>query len=347
MYNHPYMDPDVDHKSLQRKVQFDIHFFFCRRGSENVEDVQVSDFKIGFNTKTETWYVQKIKDELTKNHKEAENIVTGLMPENKDDCLCPVRSFRKYLEHLEPNNPYLWQTPLKNGKKKNNIDIWYGMQHMGKNTLSGFMKDVSKECQLSQIYTNHSIRVTGITVLTRQNFTNSEIMAVSGHKLVQSLVNYQKTRDTQKLEMGNVLFQSMTTNEENIQRKQPKEICSPQVQRALLSCSHTQRQALPMLPYEHSPAPVQENKNQRLQHHQQDVSNELVPLEPNFDDQNVSDMDLLSALCAVEDESRDVIPTTSSNSMAICNKIMNNLPQNMFAHCSNVTIGSINFNISK
>ena len=80
-----------------------------------------------------------------------------------------------------------------------------------------------------------------------------------------------------------------------------------------------------MLPYEHSPAPVQENKNQHLQHHQQDVSNELVPLEPNFDDQNVSDMDLLSALCAVEDEPHDVIPTTSSNSMAICNKIMNNL----------------------
>ena len=202
--------------------------------------MRVSDFKIGFNMKTETWYVQKIKDELTKNHKEAENIVTGLMPENKDDRLCPVRSFRKYLEHLEPNNPYLWQTPLKNGKKKNNIDIWYGMQHMGKNTLSGFMKDVSKECQLSQIYTNHSIRVTGITVLTRQNFTNSEIMAVSGHKSVHSLVNYQKTRDTQKLEMGNVLLQSMTTNEENIQRKQPKEICSPQVQRALPSCSHTQ-----------------------------------------------------------------------------------------------------------
>ena len=129
--------------------------------------MRVSDFKNGFNMKTETWYIQKIKDELTKNHKEAENIVTGLMPENKDDRLCPVRSFRKYLEHLEPNNPYLWQTPLKNGKKKNNIDIWYGMQHMGKNTLSGFMKDVSKECQLSQIYSNHSIQVTGITVLTK------------------------------------------------------------------------------------------------------------------------------------------------------------------------------------
>ena len=94
--------------------------------------MKVSDFKIEYNTKTDTWFVQKVKDELTKNHKEAENIVSGYMPENKDDKLCPVASFRKYLDHLEPQNPYLWQTPLKNGKKKSNHNIWYGMQHMGK-----------------------------------------------------------------------------------------------------------------------------------------------------------------------------------------------------------------------
>ena len=118
--------------------------------------MKVSDFRIQFNTKNETWFVKKVKDKLTKNHKEAENIVSGLMPENKDDRLCPVASFRKYLQHLEPNNEYLWQTPLKNAKK-GNPEIWYGMQHMGKNTLSGFMKDVSKNCNLSIMYTNHSI----------------------------------------------------------------------------------------------------------------------------------------------------------------------------------------------
>ena len=121
------MDPDGDNHLLQRKVQYDIHFYFCQRGAENFEEMKVSDFKVDFNTKTETWYVQKVEDELTKNHKEAENIVSGFMPENKDDRHCPVHSFRIYLEHLEPQNPYLWQTPLKNGKKKNNPNICYGI----------------------------------------------------------------------------------------------------------------------------------------------------------------------------------------------------------------------------
>ena len=59
-------------------------------------------------------------------------------------------------------------------------------------------------------------------------------MSVSGHKSVQSLVNYQKTHDIQKLQMEDVLFQSMTKNEQEIQRKTPlKELPSPQMRYAL------------------------------------------------------------------------------------------------------------------
>ena len=108
MYNHPYMDPDIDHKSLQRKVQFDIRFFFARRGSENMELMKRDDFALCFDTKSEMWYVKKIKDELTKNHKDLENIITGYMPENKDDKLCPVGSYRMYLEKLDPSNDFMW-----------------------------------------------------------------------------------------------------------------------------------------------------------------------------------------------------------------------------------------------
>ena len=297
----------------------------------------MSDFKLEFNTKNETWFVQKVKDELTKNHKEAECIVSGLMPENRDDRLCPVASFRKYLEHLEPKNPYLWQTPLKSGHKKGEPNIWYGMQHMGKNTLSGFMKKVSEKCKLSMDYTNHSIRVTGITVLTQQNFTNSEIMSVSGHKLVQSLTNYQKTRDLQKLEMGDVLFQSMTKQEENIKRKNVIELPSPQQNFALPAPSPATSPsnvfpnilALPPVPYQNSPVPANANPK-ILQPQQEDkVHDAVVPYFPNFEEDTVSDVDLISALCDVETEQVHV-PTTST---AISNRVMNNLPKAMFATC--------------
>ena len=56
--------------------------------------------------------MNKIKDELTTNHKKPEKIITGFMPENKV-MNCPVCSFCIYLEHLKPtNNYYMWQTPF-------------------------------------------------------------------------------------------------------------------------------------------------------------------------------------------------------------------------------------------
>ena len=73
-----------------------------------MEKMKKDTFKLDFDGKTETWYVIKAKDELTKNHKDIDETVSGLMPENKDDRLCPVRSYRMYLEHLNPRNDYLW-----------------------------------------------------------------------------------------------------------------------------------------------------------------------------------------------------------------------------------------------
>ena len=81
------------------------------------------------------------------------------------------------------------------------------------------MTDVSKNCELSKIYTNHCIRVTGASILTRLQFSASEIMLVTGHKSVQSLAIYQKTDTRRKEEMGEVLGQAMQTCDENITRK--------------------------------------------------------------------------------------------------------------------------------
>ena len=96
LYNHALLDPDKSPESLQRKVQFNLRFYFCRRGMDNMDKMKKTDFELRFNTKTEEWFVIKTKDELTKNHREMENLVSGVMPENKTDRLCPVASFRKY-----------------------------------------------------------------------------------------------------------------------------------------------------------------------------------------------------------------------------------------------------------
>ena len=127
----------------------------------------------------------KAKDELTENHKDAENIVTGVMPENPGDRLCPIKSYNKYIMHLNPENEFLWQVPMHNINMETDI-IWFGKGHVGKNPLSKFMSTSSANCKLSRIYTNHCIQVTGATVLTRMKFSASEIMSLTGHKSVKS-----------------------------------------------------------------------------------------------------------------------------------------------------------------
>ena len=62
------MDPDKDPASLQRKVQFDLRFYFCRRGMENMDEMKKDHFELRYKTETEEWHVIKTKDELTKNH---------------------------------------------------------------------------------------------------------------------------------------------------------------------------------------------------------------------------------------------------------------------------------------
>ena len=179
MYTDPYMNPDNGPAALQRKVQFDICFYFARRGAENMDKMTKNTFKLEYNMQAESWYVIKDQDELTKNHQNIDEKVSGFMPENKDDPLCPVKSFRKYLEHLNPENNALWQKAKEHVTTKDTV--WYTKQHMGRNTLQKFMPNVSTQCKLSKNYTNHSIRVTGASVLTRQNFSASEIMSITGH----------------------------------------------------------------------------------------------------------------------------------------------------------------------
>ena len=211
-----------------------------------MESMKKDHFKMDYNQATESWRVIKSKDELTKNHQEIGEQKAGIMPENQENVkLCPVRSYTLYFEHLNPENEFLWQLELRkiNPEKP---DIWYGLGHIGKNPLAKFMTNVSINCNLSQMYTNHCIRVTGASILTRLKFSSSEIMSVTGHKSVQSLAIYQKTQDKTKEEMGSVLAQAMEKDEENVQRKQitaPKPVLAlPPPHRTVYTSSGEQAQ---------------------------------------------------------------------------------------------------------
>jgi hypothetical protein len=72
------------------------------------------------------------------------------------------------------------------------------------------MTKLSEGAKLSQIYTNHSIRAIGAKILIKSMFNPSQIMAVTGHKSVQSLTGYQKTDIEEKIAMGHAMGKSLT-----------------------------------------------------------------------------------------------------------------------------------------
>ena len=311
------MDPDSSPEALQRKVQFDIRLYFFRRGSENMESMKKDDFKLDFNKNTETWLVTKQHDELTKNHQEIRNKIAGVMPENTSDLkTCPVHSFVMYTEHLNPENPFLWQTPLKKVDMQQDV-VWYGKGHVGKNPLAKFMSEVSKNCGLSKIYTNHCIRVTGATILTRTKFSASEIMSVTGHKSIQSLAIYQKTGEKTKKEMGTMIGQAMSTKDDQLSRA------------ALQQC-----QPMPALP---APPLMPPRPMANAVENKENATNEIIPYDPNLqEDQPAPSFDLGQILNEVMNEPQ---PTTVSNTQNVTN---NNVPRSMFHGCH---IGNITFNL--
>ena len=59
---------------------------------------------------------------------------------------------------------------------------------------------------LSRKYTNHCIRVTMVTILKEQGFSNVEICSMTGHKKPLSVERYnRKKRDSEIAEMSSAL----------------------------------------------------------------------------------------------------------------------------------------------
>ena len=144
------------------------------------------------------------EDELTKNHRENDNEhISGFMPEAPGHSLYPVASFKKLTDKLNPSRDRLLQKP---GQIVKDDSKWFYNVPVCKDTLSGFLKHLTINCNLSQLYPNRSIRVTSVTILSKCQLGTSQKMAVTGHKSVSSLAVYQRVSEEAKLVMGQALL---------------------------------------------------------------------------------------------------------------------------------------------
>lgn len=66
---------------------------------------------------------------MKTNSQNWQNIATDMNEENKENQLCPARSFRMYIEYLEPSNEYMWQLALY-GPSADNPQTMFIEQHI-------------------------------------------------------------------------------------------------------------------------------------------------------------------------------------------------------------------------
>lgn len=92
------------------------------------------------------------------------------------------------------------------------------------------LSKLSLKYNLSQRYTNHSLRVTGLQALEDANFEGRHIIRISGHKSEQSIKNYaRKLSAARKRNISSVLSSVVDHDKENATAVSPKIIKLDQV----------------------------------------------------------------------------------------------------------------------
>ena len=118
-------------------------------------------------------------------------------------------ALRLYCSKLNPVCNAFFQFPKRFWKGPEET-VWFENRCLGVNKLGGMMKELSSAANLSQIYTNHSIRTTAITLWSDAGVSYRDIMTLSGHRNGNSLKSYNAGPSSQQLQVcSNVLSSAL------------------------------------------------------------------------------------------------------------------------------------------
>lgn len=184
--------------SLLRVNWFNISLFFCRRGRENQRKLTKNSFVFKTNA-NQVEYVEMAEQEKTKNHPgglsdKADEADPKMFSTGESNC--PVQYLKKLIQVLNPGEEALFQRP----KRKFSVsdEIWFDRSPLGVNMLGSMMKEISLAANLSQIYTNHCVRATSVTLLDRAGVPVHRIMQISGHRNESSVKVYCERQTLQQ-----------------------------------------------------------------------------------------------------------------------------------------------------
>lgn len=196
--------------TLQHQVWFYLTYYFGLRGRETLPQLNKDSIAFAVDSEGQDFAFLN-HNVLSKNVKASLNLKDYSDPKeykmysNKDDLKsCPVNAIKTYLSKIPESNNSLFPIPIKNWQRSK---FWYcDKKGLEKDSKGLFMKTISKEASLSQLYTNHCVRVTTISELKCQGYSNEDICLVTGHKNPASVSRYVRQRtDSQKRKVSESL----------------------------------------------------------------------------------------------------------------------------------------------
>ena len=141
-------------RSLADKVQFDIRFYFCHRGCENMHAMTKDAYEVCVDGERNEFGRQARENWI----KSAMKVIVKVIP---DLChpipeLCPVAAFKNYVSRLNLSCDSLWQRPLD--RVASAQVVWCCNHPICVSTLATFMRRLSKKCSLSKSYSKKTFR---------------------------------------------------------------------------------------------------------------------------------------------------------------------------------------------
>lgn len=130
----------------------------------------------------------------------------------------PVKFYKTFAskrpaDFCNENDPFYISTrtiPLDDSRS----DKWFIKQKVGQKKLSSIMKSMASKADLNsgKKLTNHSTRKTLVQKLRSENVPVTDVMQISGHKNVQSVLNYSSITEDQQRIYSNILSDTHQNN---------------------------------------------------------------------------------------------------------------------------------------
>ena len=203
---------------LLRNVWYHTTLFWCRSGREGQRRLTSESFKFLFDENNRP-YATMAHDESSRNHPggitDPESFEKNRrMYRTSDDPSDGYNALRFYISKLNSNCEAFYQYPRRKWSAKSLT--WFENRPLGVNKLGCMMKEISEEAQLSQLYTNHCVRATAITLWSIAGLSNRHIMAISGHRNEQSLKSYNSRPSSIQLQQSSdVLSRGLSTRDDS------------------------------------------------------------------------------------------------------------------------------------